>query len=435
MIFKRKRQWSAKFTAGVLLFFSFLSIHAQTRKPNIIVILADDMGYADIEPYGAKDIKTPNLNRLAREGVKLTNFYSNGPNCTPTRAALMTGRWQQRVGMEWATSPGAAKSQLPLTEETIAETLKNSGYATGIFGKWHLGYDIKQGPLMHGFDEFFGILAGNVDMYSHYYRTKLYDLYEGNKEVKKEGYLTDLLSDKAVDFIDRNASKPFFLYVPYNAVHWPFQAPGNPKDIRTMENYFDGTREEYAKMLERMDYGIGQILAKLDQENLANDTLVIFTNDNGGERLSNNAPLFHHKSTLWEGGIRVPCLIRWKGKLPAGKVSAQIGITMDLTATAIAIAGANPARKLDGMNLIPLIQSTASVVNRDLFWRSSQAHIAQKAVRSGKWKYFSEGENQLLFDLDEDIGERKNLFYQNQAKAKELRLKFENWEKEIVTNN
>ncbi len=434
MTSKHIRSLAVTLTAGALFFFSFLSLNAQNRKPNIIVILADDMGYADIEPYGAKDIRTPNLNRLAREGVKLTNFYSNGPNCTPTRAALMTGRWQQRVGLEWATSPKSANTELPLTEETVAETLKKSGYATAIFGKWHLGYDIKRGPLRHGFDEFFGILAGNVDMYSHYYRTNLYDLWEGDKEVRKDGYLTDLLSDKAVDFIDRNASKPFFLYVPYNAVHWPFQAPGNPKNIRTMENYFDGTREEYAKMLERMDYGIGQILQALDKNKLADDTLVIFTNDNGGERLSNNAPLFHHKSTLWEGGIRVPCLMRWKGKLPAGKVSDQIGITMDLTATAIAIAGANPPRKLDGMNLIPLLQTKASVVTRDLFWRSNQAHLAQRVVRSGKWKYFAEGENQLLFDLDADIGERKNLFYQNQPKAKELRLKFEAWEKAVATN-
>ncbi len=416
----------------LLIFFSFLSSVAfAQRKPNIVILLADDMGYADIQPYGATDIRTPHLNRLAREGVKLTNFYANGPNCTPTRAGLMTGRWQQRVGLEWATRPTDKKSELPLSEPTVAQMLKDAGYATGMFGKWHLGYTIARGPVAHGFDEFFGLLTGNVDMYSHKYRTGMPDLYEGTKPVERDGYLTDVLTEKAVDFIARHKDQPFFLYVPYNAVHWSFQVPGKPDDVRTLETWFDGTRKDYARMLERMDWGIGQILKALDQHKLNNDTLVVFTNDNGGERLSSNRPLFHHKSTLWEGGIRVPCLMRWTGKLPAGKVSEQMAITMDLTATAVALADAKPPRSLDGVNLLPLLQGQAKPLSRTFYWRINQPGIAQKAVRAGRWKYVQEGENELLFDLSRDIGERNNLRYQHPDISKDLRAKFAHWEQEV----
>ncbi len=417
-----------------LLGICTLSQSSAQRKPNIVILLADDMGYGDIGPYGVKDIRTPHLNRLAREGIKFTNFYANGPNCTPTRAALMTGRWQQRVGLEWATRPTAGpQGELPLSEPTIAKLLKEEGYATGMFGKWHLGYDITRGPIARGFDEFFGLLTGNVDMYSHKYRTGMPDLYEGTQPVERAGYLTDLLTEKAVDFIRRNATKPFFLYVPYNAVHWPFQVPSTPKDIRTVETWFDGTRKDYALMLERMDWSVGQILKTLDQQGLAKDTLVVFTNDNGGERLSRSTPLFHHKSTLWEGGIRVPCLMRWPGKLPAGKVTDQMAITMDLTATAAALAGAKSPRALDGVNLLPILQGKQSPASRTFFWRINQPGIAQKAVRAGKWKYFQEGENEMLFDLSQDIGERNDLRYVHPEIVKSLRAQMQRWE-EIARN-
>ncbi|MBS1810550.1 MAG: sulfatase-like hydrolase/transferase [Acidobacteria bacterium] len=418
-----------------LLGICTLSQSSAQRKPNIVILLADDMGYGDIGPYGVKDIRTPHLNRLAREGIKFTNFYANGPNCTPTRAALMTGRWQQRVGLEWATRPTAGpQGELPLSEPTIAKLLKEEGYATGMFGKWHLGYDITRGPIARGFDEFFGLLTGNVDMYSHKYRTGMPDLYEGTQPVERAGYLTDLLTEKAVDFIRRNATKPFFLYVPYNAVHWPFQVPSTPKDIRTVETWFDGTRKDYALMLERMDWSVGQILKTLDQQGLAKDTLVVFTNDNGGERLSRSTPLFHHKSTLWEGGIRVPCLMRWPGKLPAGKVTDQMAITMDLTATAAALAGAKSPRALDGVNLLPILQGKQSPASRTFFWRINQPGIAQKAVRAGKWKYFQEGENEMLFDLSQDIGERNDLRYVHPEIVKSLRAQMQRWEEEIARN-
>ncbi len=431
MILARMMSIGVRLFPALLLVCLFNSAVIAQRKPNIVIILADDMGYADIQPYGATDIRTPHLNRLAREGVRFTNFYANGPNCTPTRTGLMTGRWQQRVGLEWATRPTDKKAELPLGEPTVARMLKDAGYATGMFGKWHLGYDVARGPVAHGFDEFFGLLSGNVDMYSHKYRTGMPDLYEGTNPVERDGYLTDLLTEKAVDFIARHKDQPFFLYVPYNAVHWPFQVPGKPDEVRTLETWFDGTRKDYARMLERMDWGIGQILKVLDQHRLNNDTLVVFTNDNGGERLSSNRPLFHHKSTLWEGGIRVPCLMRWTGQLPAGKVSEQLAITMDLTATAVALAGAKTPRPLDGINLLPLLRGPAKPQSRTFYWRINQPGIAQKAVRSGPWKYVQEGENELLFDLSRDIGERHNLRYQHPDISKDLRAKFARWEQEI----
>jgi arylsulfatase A len=405
------------------------------RRPNFVLILADDMGYGDIGPYGVKDIRTPHLDRLAREGVKLTDFYANGPNCTPTRAALLTGRWQQRVGLEWATTPlDKGVTELPAGEPTVARLLKDAGYRTAIFGKWHLGYDIRRGPLAHGFDEFFGLLTGNVDMYSHRYRTGMADLYDGAEAVTREGYLTDLLTERAVDFINRSAGgrEPFFLYVPYNAVHWPFQRPGNPRDVRTQQTWYDGTREDYARMLEAMDAGVGRILAALDRHGLARDTLVIFTDDNGGERLSRNAPLFHHKSTLWEGGIRVPCLLRWPGTLPAGKVSGQTAITMDLTATMLAASGVKPPRPLDGINLLPAWQGRTPLAERALYWRINRPDRRQKAVRRGNWKYVLDGDVELLFDLSRDVGERTNLSYRHPAVVKELRGLLAEWEKEVT---
>jgi arylsulfatase A len=407
---------------------------AQTQKPNIVFILADDMGYGDIGSYGVKDIRTPHLDRLAREGVRLTDFYANGPVCTPTRAAFITGRWQQRVGLEWATVPALhADAGLPVSETSIARMLKGSGYATAMFGKWHLGYKPEFGPLAHGFDEFFGILSGNVDMNSHRYRTGQSDLWEGTQAVERKGYLTDLIADRAVDFIGRNTSKPFFLYVPFNAVHWPFQPPGNPEDVRNEQTWYDGTRADYAKMLEGMDTAIGRILAALDKGGLARNTLVIFTNDNGGERLSRNAPLFHHKATLWEGGIRVPCLLRWPEALPAGKTSSQAAITMDLTATILAATNTQPpaGRALDGMNLLPILQGRQPNTERTFFWRINRDDRKQKAVRKGKWKYLRDGTIEVLFDLEADIGERNDVSYSNQAVQAELRARLAEWEKEV----
>ncbi len=399
-------------------------------RPNVVLILTDDMGYADLGCYGGKDIRTPNTDRLAKQGTRLTSFYSNGPVCTPTRAALMTGRWQQRVGLEWAIYPGEKKPGLPASETCVARMLRDAGYRTGMFGKWHLGYRPEYGPNAHGFEVFTGLLSGNIDYYSKKQINGDHDWYEDTTPKQEKRYSTDVITDRAVAFIDRHHKEPFFLYVPYNGVHWPFQAPDRPDDVRDRKTWFRGGRKDYAAMLERVDLGVGKILAALERHKLAEDTLVLFTNDNGGERNSDNGPLFHHKATLWEGGIRVPCLLRWPGHVPAGRVSAQPAITMDLTATLLAACGVKPprGRTLDGIDLLPHLKS-GKVVERTFFWRIDRADRKQWAVRHGDWKYLRDGGIELLFDLARDPGERKTLAYRHPGTLVQLRDRLAAWEK------
>ncbi|MBA3712172.1 MAG: sulfatase-like hydrolase/transferase [Pyrinomonadaceae bacterium] len=403
------------------------------QKPNVIFILVDDLGYADIGSYGARDIRTPRLDRLAREGVRLTDCYSNGPVCTPTRAGFITGRYQQRVGLEWAIRTGDTEPGLLASETSIARLLKGSGYRTALFGKWHLGYKPEHGPNAHGFDEFFGILGGNADMYSHKGDNGELELYEGATPTDKPGYLTDLITERAARYVERHAREPFFMYVAYNAPHWPFQPPDKPDDIRTRENWSRGTRADYLKMIERVDSGVGQILAALDRHHLARNTLVVFTNDNGGERFSINAPLAHRKATLWEGGIRVPCLARWPAELPAGKVSNHPMITMDWTATILAATEtALPAgRRLDGVNILPVLQGRAPYIERTFFWRIARDERKQKAVRQGKWKMLRDGGIELLFDLEKDASERYDIGYQNQEVLRQMRDRLRSWEADM----
>ena len=407
------------------------------RKPNVIFILVDDMGYADLSSYGSKDIRTPNIDRLAKEGVKLTQAYSNGPVCTPTRAALMTGRYQQRVGLEWAIPAGIKEPGLPVEETSLARMLKNNGYGTALFGKWHLGYKPEFSPNAHGFDEYFGIPSGNVDMYSHQEINGTHRLYEQDKEVFVEGYLTEHLARRSVDFVKRQKNNPFFLYLAFNAVHWPFQQPNRPDTVRTRETWLTGTRADYIAMMHSVDAAVGQVLNTLDQQGIANDTLVIFTSDNGGERLSDMGPYFNTKGTLWEGGIHVPGLARWPASLPKGKVSNQAAITMDWTATILAAAGVKPERQLDGINLLPILQNKQPEQERTLCWRIDRAGFRQQAIRSGKWKLVTQATSVdvLLFDLERDPGERRNLFYEHQEKVKELRTKLTEWDKEMNQSN
>jgi arylsulfatase A-like enzyme len=398
------------------------------------LILADDLGYGDLGCYGAPDIRTPHLDGLAREGVKLTQGYANAPVCTPTRAALMTGRWQQRVGLEWALYPEQKHMGLPAEEPSLARMLKESGYATGLFGKWHLGGIPALSPNAHGFDTFFGLLGGNVDSYSHRIRSGELDLWEDGRAVETEGYLTDLITDRAIAFIERHRDRPFFAYVAYNAVHWPFQPPGRPDDVRTAETWMRGTRADYAGMTESMDAGIGRILAALERHGLAQSTLVVFTSDNGGERLSRMAPLFHRKGSLWEGGIRVPYILRWPGRLPRDRTADQPVISMDLTASILAAAGARPpvGRTLDGMDVLPILAGEMAPAERTFFWRVDRKERQQKAVRKGRFKYVLDGESELLFDVAADPGERNDLAYDQPAPVAELRALLKAWEAEIA---
>ena len=427
-----------------------VALAAESRPPNIVFVLVDDLGHADLGCQGAKDIRTPNIDRLAREGVRFTDFYANAPVCTPTRCAFITGRWQQRAGFEWALGFTAEQSRrvdgkwvdepdklalgLPVSETSIARMLKGAGYATGAFGKWHLGYRPEFNPVRHGFDEYFGVLLGHADYYRYNYFDGTPCLHEGDKPVKAEGYLTDLLNRRATEFIRKNAQRPFFLYVPHLAVHFPYQPPGRPEPPVTKANAYDGSRAIYAQMVERVDTGVGMMLAELARQGVLDNTLFVLSADNGGERYSDNSPLFHHKQTLWEGGIRVTCLMRWPAKLPAGKVVKQPAITMDLTATFLAAAGAkvSPARPLDGINLLPILTGAQAPVDRTLAWRIQHLGRHQKAVRHGDWKFIEDAGVGQLFNLAQDIGERRDLSIHQPEKLAELKRRLSDWESELA---
>jgi arylsulfatase A-like enzyme len=418
-------------------------------KPNVILIIMDDMGYGDIGSYGVRDARTPNLDRLAREGVRLTNSYANAANCTPTRAALISGRYQQRVGIEWPFGSSDKDRGLPVTGRSLPALLKTSGYSTGLVGKWHLGFKPEFGPNAHGFDEFFGFLSGAVDYYTHRRGDGTPDLFENTTPVEVPEYLTDEITRRAIRFVDNHAGEPFFVEVAYNAVHWPFQPPnhrptdpnavpqpGEKGDMRLSQGPDDenpATRQDYVRMLERADEGVGKILASLDRHGLSRNTLVIFTNDNGGEWLSRNAPFSNRKSTLWEGGIRVPLILRWPGQLPAGKTSAQTAITMDLTASIVAVTQtAVPSGfRFDGINIIPNLTGESPLIERELFWRIVRPNRLQKAVRSGRWKLLIDAGQFLLFDLTTDLAERNDLAAQHPELVLKLKRRMAEWERDV----
>ena len=409
---------------------------ADPNHPNVVLIITDDVGYGDIGSYGAPDIRTPHIDSLARDGVKLTDFYA-APTCTPTRAALMTGRYQQRVGLEQALpSAGPRDRGLLPTGRSLPQLLKNNGYATGLIGKWHLGWKPEFAPNEHGFDYFFGFKSGAIDFYTHASASGEDDLFENATPVRVDGYMTDLITARAVRFIEQHAAGPFFLDISYNAAHWPFQRPdhhseGEPIALPSPTAPDPPTRATYAAMLERADTGVGRVLDTLGALGLAQNTLVIFTNDNGGEWLSRNAPLFHRKGSAWEGGIRVPAILRWPGRLPAGTVSDQPGLVFDLTATILA-ATTTPIpteAKLEGLNLLPILQGRSPQVERTLFWRTQ----SQKAVRKGDWKLLVDGGTLLLFNLRSDVGEHTDRTAEQIGLVRELRQLVEAWEQDVDT--
>lgn len=408
------------------------------RRPNILLIVVDDLGYGDLGCYGSRDIRTPHIDKLAQEGVRLTDCYAAAPVCSPTRAALITGRYPQRSGFEWVIRYTEKNRGLPASDASLPRLLKSAGYATGLFGKWHLGYKPEYGPNAHGFDEFFGFLAADVDYYAHTDANGDPGLYENTKPTAVKGYLTDHITERSRVFLKQHADEPFFLEVAYNAPHWPFQVPGKPEDVRTLKTYGPdvGTRDDYVKMVEHLDAGIGQLLTELDRLKLAKDTLVIFVDDNGGERLSDNGPLFHGKYSLWEGGIRVPCIVRQPGVIPAGSVCNQPVITMDLTASILATAGVNPPAgvTLDGEDVLPVLAGKKPVKERTFCWRLLRPGemMGQWAVRRGKWKYMIDREMELLFDLDSDPGERRNLAFRHPEVVKSLRKAAIDWEQSLM---
>jgi arylsulfatase A-like enzyme len=408
-------------------------------QPNFVFILADDLGYADLGCYGGRSDCSPALDRMARGGLRFTQGYANSSVCSPTRFALMTGRWQHRL-RGGADEPirsdarGNASLGLPPSHPTLPSLLRGAGYATGLVGKWHLGYPPHFGPLKSGYQEFFGALSGGMDYFSHEDTAGNHDLWEGEEEVFLKGYLTDLISEKAVSFIKRKKRQPFFLSVHYNAPHWPWLTRADEAESRRIEKitHFDGgSVATYLTMIRQMDEGIGRIFAALKAAGIEKNTLVVFTSDNGGERFSDTWPLVGRKMDLLEGGIRVPYIVRWPAKVKAGGVTAQQAITMDWVATILDIANvaSNENYPLDGRSLLNVIQKPEKMFERELFWK--MLYRNQKALRSGDWKYLSVEGDEFLFNLAQDERERANFGKREPKRLAALRSRYLAWEEAL----
>lgn len=421
-----------------------ISDAADKSHPNIVFILADDLGYGDLGCYGAADIRTPHLDKLATDGLRFTDFYANGPTCSPTRVAFLTGRYQQRAGMENALYYQEKGRGLPAQGETVADALQSAGYATALCGKWHVGYDPVRQPRQQGFDHFFGLLGGNHHYFQHMDRIGVPDLWLNNQPIEREGYTTDLITEDALQFIEKHRQEPFFLYLSHAAPHFPWQGPDDrEKDIRPRKpSWQQGDRETYVAMVESMDAGIGRVLDKLDELKLRERTLVVFTSDNGGHTYSRNAPLRGYKAELWEGGIRVPCIASWPGVLPAGEISKQVGITMDWTPTfrRLAGVGADPQGE-DGIDLMPLLTGDRPERERTLFWRRKHGPVRKgfeegRAVRHGRWKLIEQHDSgkRYLFDLKDDVGESNNVIDQHPEVAAALHKRLDGWEDAVSGN-
>ena len=385
-------------------------------QPNIVFIMADDLGYADLSCYGRRDFTTPNLDRIAERGMRFVQGYANSAVCSATRLALITGRYQYRLrlGLEEPLA-GNTEVGLPPEHPTLPSLLRQAGYGTSLVGKWHLGFLPKFGPLQSGYDHFFGFRSGAVDYYSHRNPRQQHDLWEEDVEVHQVGYVTELLGTRAVETVNGYArtGQPFLISLHFNAPHWPWEAPGDEAESQrvagTNLRHFDGgTQETYARMIGAMDREVGRVLDALDAHRLAENTIVIFTSDNGGERFADTWPFTGRKTELLEGGLRVPTLMCWPARIPAGKVSEQLVITMDFMPTLLAAAGVgpDPAYPPDGRNLMQILVGGAPV-ERKLFWRYKTNR--QRAARIGDYKYLKILDNTFLFNVVEDPLERANL--------------------------
>jgi len=409
---------------------------AKESRPNIVFILADDLGWGDLSCYGRPDYRTPNIDLLALQGTKFTDAYSASAVCTPTRCGYITGRYPARfkIGLEEPLVATNSNVGLEPNQPTVASLLKQSGYDTALIGKWHLGFRPEWGPNAHGFDEFFGILAGAGDYFLHQNGLGQPDLYENLTPVERNGYLTDLLTERAVNYVKKSRSAPFFLSLQYTAPHWPWQGPKGGERVSFSDKTPEpttmaagGSLELYAQMMKSLDDGVGRVMESIKAAGIDKKTLVIFTSDNGGERFSYLWPFSGRKGDLLEGGIRVPALVRWPGVVPANRLTQQMAITMDWTATIVAAAKAE-GHSLDGIDLLPVIKGTSPVTDRTFFWRI----YSRDAVREGKWKYVRDGEVRKLFDLSVDQHEQADFSQKNPEVLERLMTEFDKWNDQML---
>lgn len=443
----------ASCAAGAVLAVAATSCANQSpeRPPNIVLILADDLGYGDTGPYGNTLNQTPHLDRLAREGLRFTDFHSNGPMCTPTRAALLTGQYQNRFGREFE-GPLSGKTHydhgLPLQAVTIAEVLRQAGYVTGMYGKWHLGFHPPFMPAHQGFDDYRGLTSGGGDHHSHIDRSGRKDWWHNDEIAMESGYSVDLITRHSIEFIEQNKDRPFFLYVPHQAIHFPWQGPQDPGYRVEGGDYWDLSKlgqlesknvgSKVTEMVEAVDRSVGAIVAALLEHGLERRTLVFFTSDNGGyltyqggyHNISSNGPLRGQKGDVYEGGHRVPAIAWWPGRIAPG-VCDQTTATFDLFPTFADLAGVEDweaSQEFDGANLAPLLIEQATIEPRTLFWRMRE----EKAVRKGPWKLVVLGDEEpQLYNLSDDIGESEDLTTKQPELAAELLSELAEWEADV----
>jgi arylsulfatase A len=426
----------------------------QSKKPNIIFIMIDDLGYGDIGCYGSTINKTPNIDNLAKGGVRFTDYHSNGPMCTPTRASLMTGMYQHRFGRKFESAISGKTDYndgLPLEAFTIPEALKTAGYTTGMYGKWHLGYQPPFLPADQGFDEFIGLGSGDGDHHTHIDRSGRKDWWDKNEQKMEAGYSTDLITDHSIDFIQRHKNGPFFLYVAHLSIHFPWQGPDDPPHRQEGTDYANdkwgiipdkhNVSPHVKEMVESIDRGVGKIRATLEALGLAENTLVIFTSDNGGYthyaeshfNISSNGPLRGQKTEVWEGGHRVPFIAHWPGKIRAGKRSSELVMTMDMFPTFAQLAQAQrpQGHKFDGTNILPHLLENQALPQRSVCWKMDN----EKAIRKENLKLVMLGDKAPeLYDLSNDIGERKNLAAEKPVVVKQLLVEYNKWEEDVTAN-
>jgi arylsulfatase A-like enzyme len=408
-------------------------------KPNILFILADDLGYADLSCYGRRDFTTPEIDRIAAYGMRFTQAYANSAVCTASRVALITGRYQYRlpVGLEEPLSSRIPRSiGLPPDHPTLPSILRKAGYRSALIGKWHLGSLPDFGPLQSGYDHFYGFRAGVLDYFTHKYgppSSDTEDLWEDDVKIRQSGYLTDLLGDRAAEIVYAYAKsgQPFLVSLHFNAPHWPWEAPGDEAESHRLESLFHfdgGSQRTYQRMIQQMDLQIGCVLQALDATGAAENTIVVFTSDNGGERYSDTWPFTGRKTELLEGGLRIPAVIRWPARIAPGSVSDQVMISMDWLPTLLAAAGTapDPAYPSDGIDLLPGLTQGAAVVPRKLYWRYKYA--GQQAARDGDWKYLKILDNTFLFDVAQDPMERANLKERHREVYDRLVAQWNEWD-------
>jgi len=442
---------------GVIIFAACLagcSSPVSDFPPNIVYIMVDDLGYGDLGCYGSRINDTPNIDSLAREGIRFTDFHSNGPMCTPTRTAFITGKYQYRFGEKFERALDGTRHHdqgLPLETFTIGRALKSAGYSTAVFGKWHLGYQPPFLPLSYGFDEFVGLGSGDGDHHTHIDRSGRRDWWHGNQLDMEEGYSTDLITRHSVDFIKRNAGQPFFLYVSYLAIHFPWQGPEDPPHRQEGIDYHQdkwgiipdrkNVKPHVKAMVESIDKGVGEIISALRQEEIEEDTLVIFTSDNGGyidyksggfENISSNGPLRGQKTEVYEGGHRVPAIAWWPGRVPAGTENDNLVMTMDMLPTFAELADAGLPKEAapDGISITGQLKGLEVLSARTACWKNGE----NRAIRQGDWKLCLIGDSRLeLYNLVEDIGETRDLAEQHPELVEQLLEEYRRWETDVTS--